>query len=75
MFLTILCIATLEGMHIQTHRLLVGKYEAHLYMVSVAIKFHKDWYRHSIADKDDTQTQTGWSHKATLIFIKMKKVG
>jgi hypothetical protein len=69
-----LCLATKGGIHIQTHRLMVGIYEVRrsdgLGCHDIQTKFRKDWLRHSLTG-DYTDTLTAWwSHKPTLIFSK-----
>jgi hypothetical protein len=34
-------------------------------------KFHKDWFRHSKVEEEETDTQTAWgSHKPIFIISK-----
>jgi hypothetical protein len=63
------CLATIGGMHIQTHRLTGGIYEVCLWdglsCHDIDTKFHEDWFRHSNVIRGDTQT--GWrTHKPIL---------
>jgi hypothetical protein len=56
-FLRSRCLATIGGIHIQTHRLMEGIYELGRWdgmrCYDIHTKFHRDWFRRS---KDDTQT-------------------
>jgi hypothetical protein len=72
MFLLSRCLATIGGIHIQTHKLMRGIYEVSRWdgprCHDIHTKFHKDWFRHSKVFSGwftDTQT-TWWSHKPKL---------
>jgi hypothetical protein len=66
-----------KGLHIQTHRLMGAIYEVHhsdgLRCHDIHTKSHKDWFRHSKVNRQDSQTHREHvnSHKLTLIFFKM----
>jgi hypothetical protein len=54
-----------QRIHIQTHRPMGGIYEVAVEMCPVAmiyiyiyIKFHKDWFSHSQADRRNSQTHS-----------------
>jgi hypothetical protein len=71
-----LCLATTRGIHIQTHRLMGVRRWDGLRCHDIHTKFHKDWFRHLKANREEfTDTQTAWrSHKPTFIFFKRIKV-
>jgi hypothetical protein len=67
-----LCIATIGGIHIQTHRLMEGIYELRrwdgLRCLDIHTKFHKDLFSHSKFNSGDTHTDT---HRQQGYFISL----
>jgi hypothetical protein len=74
------CLATIGGMQLKTHRLMLGIYEVRrrdgLRCHGIRTRFNKDWFRQSKVNGGGglSDTQTGWRwHKPTSIFSQNKE--
>jgi hypothetical protein len=74
-----LCLTTIGGLHIQTHRLVEGILEVRRWdefrCHNIHNKFHKDWFRHSKVNRRGfSDTQAAWkSHNPTFFFFQNKQ--
>jgi hypothetical protein len=64
-------LATIGGIHIQTHRLMGGIYEVRrwggLRCHDIHTKFHTDWFQHSEVIRGDTQTHRQDGDRISLL--------
>jgi hypothetical protein len=72
------CLATIRGVHIQTHRLMKGIYEVRRWDVlrchDIYTKFHKYWFKHSkVNGGGDIQTRRQHGYRISLVLIFRSK--